>query len=349
MGDQTLKGSSDPVPQPSSQGPESLFSSPWRSVVAGVGSYLPEKILTNDDLAKTLETSHAWIFERSGICQRHIAAPTQTTSDLALLAARRALDQANLHADDIDLLIVATASPDRTFPATAVRVQAELGMTRGAAFDVAAVCAGFVFALSVADNFLRTGQARTAMVIGAETFSRLVDWSDRRTCVLFGDGAGALILRAVPAVQAEGRGILSTHLFSDGRLHDLLCMTGGPSATRDLGVMTMNGAEVFRHAVNKMSEASEVALSHNALTVAEIDWVIPHQANLRIMDAVGKRLGAAPSQMIVTVDRHANTSAASIPLAMASAVEDGRLQPGHMVLCQALGGGLSWGSALLRW
>lgn len=322
---------------------------PWRSMISGVGAYLPERIVSNDELSRTIETSHEWIVERTGIAQRHVAAPEQTTADLATEAANRALIAAGMTADAIDMVIVATASPDRTFPATAVRVQAALGMTHGVAFDVAAVCAGFVFALSVADNFIKTGQIRAALVIGAETFSRLVDWQDRRTCVLFGDGAGAVIVTRAAQDSHDGRGILSTHLNSDGRLHDILCMDGGPSATKSLGAIVMNGGEVFRHAVTKMSEASSVALAHNKLSIDAVDWLIPHQANVRIMDAVAKRLGIPQERVISTVAQHANTSAASIPLAMAQAVQDGRLRPGHMVLCQALGAGISWGSALLRW
>ncbi|MGH7059247.1 MAG: beta-ketoacyl-ACP synthase III [Stellaceae bacterium] len=319
-----------------------------RSQVAGCGAYLPERIVTNDELASRLDTSDEWIRQRTGIAERRVAAAGELTSDLALGAARRALASAGLEGSDLDLLVVATATPDNTFPATAARVQARLGMRRGAAFDVQAVCAGFVFALATADNALRLGQARTALVIGAETFSRILDWEDRGTCVLFGDGAGALVLTAVPA-EAGGRYILSNHLHSDGRQYDILYVDGGPSSTRTTGLLRMEGREVFRQAVQHLSEVIDEALAANGLGVADIDWLVPHQANSRIIDGVGRKLGLPAEKVVVTIDRHANTSAASIPLALDTAVADGRIRPGHLVLIEALGGGLSWGASLLRW
>jgi 3-oxoacyl-[acyl-carrier-protein] synthase-3 len=324
----------------------------WRSQVAGCGSYLPERIVTNDELAARLDTSDAWIRQRTGIGERRIAAPGELTSDLAYNAARRALEHAGMSGSDLDLIVVATATPDQTFPATAVKVQARLGMKRGAAFDVQAVCSGFIFALAVADNAVRLGQARTALVIGAETFSRILDWNDRGTCVLFGDGAGALVLNAAPAGpvgDAGARGVLSTHLHSDGRLHDILYVDGGPSSTGTAGCLRMEGREVFRQAVQHLSEVVEEALAANGLVPADLDWLVPHQANTRIIDAVGRKLGLAAGRTIVTIDRHANTSAASIPLALDEAVSDGRIRAGHLVLLEALGGGLTWGAGILRW
>ena len=321
-----------------------------RSVVVGCGSYLPAKIVTNDELARTVETSDAWIRERTGIRQRHIAAKDEKTSDLALNAARAALANAGMRAADIDLIVLATTTPDSTFPATAARVQAALGMTHGAAFDVQAVCAGFVYALGIADNFLKLGQARAALVIGAETFSRLLDWNDRSTSVLFGDGAGAVVLRAERAADGAGaRGILSTHLHSDGRFYNLLYVDGGPSTTGTTGHVRMSGPEVFRHAVVKLAEVVDEALAANGLTAADIDWLVPHQANKRIIDGTAKKLGLPESKIILTVAEHANTSAASIPLALATGCADGRIKPGHLVLIEAIGGGLSWGSSIIRW
>ena len=321
-----------------------------RSVVAGCGGYLPERILTNDDLAKTVDTSHEWIVKRTGIHRRHIAAEDEKTSDLALAAARRALEAAGLEAADLDLIILATATPDQTFPATATRVQAALGMTRGAAFDVQAVCSGFIYGLNIADNFIRLGQAETALVIGAETFSRIIDWTDRTTCVLFGDGAGAVVLRSQEGNGDNGdRGILSTHLHSDGRYHDMLYVDGGPSSTKTVGHLKMAGRDVFRHAVVNLSAVIEEALEANGLTTADIDWVVPHQANLRILDGTAKKLKLSPEKIIVTVDRHANTSAASIPLALAEAVDSGRVKPGHLLVLEAMGGGFTWGANLVRW
>lgn len=320
-----------------------------RSHVAGCGAYLPERIVTNLELADRLDTSDEWIRQRTGIGERHVAAPGELTSDLAVVAGRRALANAGMSARDLDLLVVATATPDNTFPATATKVQARLGMTRGAAFDIQAVCAGFIFALSVADNALRLGQARTALVIGAETFSRILDWEDRSTCVLFGDGAGALALRAVPVSSPGGRFVLSNHLHSDGRHYEILYVDGGPSSTRSTGLLRMQGREVFRQAVEHLSEVIDEVLRANDLTAADVDWLVPHQANSRIIDGMGRKLGLPPEKIVVTIKHHANTSAASIPLALDTAVDDGRIKPGDLVLMEALGGGLSWGASLVRW
>jgi 3-oxoacyl-[acyl-carrier-protein] synthase-3 len=319
----------------------------WRSQAAGTGGYLPERIVTNDELAARLDTSDAWIRQRTGIAERRIAALGELTSDLATAAAKRALERAGMSGGDLDLIVLATATPDQTFPSTAVKVQARLGMKRGAAFDVQAVCSGFIFALAVADNALRLGQARTALVIGAETFSRILDWHDRGTCVLFGDGAGALVLQAVP--ESSGRGILSTHLHSDGRQHDILYVDGGPSSTGAAGVLRMEGREVFRQAVTHLAAVVDEALTANGLTGSDIDWLVPHQANTRIIEAVGRKLGLGADRTVVTIERHANTSAASIPLALDEAVRDGRIRPGHLVLMEALGGGLTWGASVVRW
>ncbi len=278
-----------------------------------------------------------------------MAAPGELTSDLAVHAAERALADAGMSGGDLDLIVLATATPDNTFPATATKVQARLGMHRGAAFDVQAVCAGFVFALATADNALRLGQASTAMVIGAETFSRILDWEDRSTCVLFGDGAGALALRAVSDPGPQGRGVLSTHLHSDGRYYDALYVDGGPSSTRHSGFLRMEGREIYRQAVQRLSEAVDEALSANGLSAADLDWLVPHQANSRIIDGVARKLGLSPDKVVSTIEHHANTSAASIPLALACAVADGRIRPGHLVLIEALGGGLAWGASLVRW
>jgi 3-oxoacyl-[acyl-carrier-protein] synthase-3 len=319
-----------------------------RSQVAGCGGYLPERVVTNDELASRLDTSDAWIRQRTGIGERRIAAPGELTSDLAVAASRRALERAGMSGSDLDLIVLATATPDQTFPSTAVKVQAQLGMKRGAAFDVQAVCSGFIFALSVADNALRLGQARTALVVGAETFSRILDWQDRSTCVLFGDGAGAIVLNAV-AGGPTGRGVLSTHLHSDGRQHDILYVDGGPSSTGKAGFLRMEGREVFRQAVQHLTEAVDEALAANGLRPSDIDWLVPHQANTRIIDAVGRKLGLPPEKTVLTIERHANTSAASIPLALDEAVADGRIRPGHLVLMEALGGGLTWGPSVVRW
>jgi len=321
-----------------------------RSRVVGCGAYLPQKIVTNAELADRLRTSDDWIAQRTGIRQRHLAAEGEFTSDLATNAAEAALASAGITGDDIDLLVLATTTPDHTFPATATKVQARIGMTRGAAFDIQAVCSGFVYALATADNFIKAGQAKTALVIGAETFSRILDWNDRGTCVLFGDGAGAIVLRAGEGQgTVADRGVLTTHLFSDGQYYKLLYVDGGPSATRTTGHVQMEGREVFRHAVVKMGEAVDTAMAAMGIAGSELDWLVPHQANLRIIDSMGQRLHLPPEKVVVTVDRHANTSAASIPLALAQAVSDGRIKPGHLVLLEAMGGGFTWGSALIRW
>jgi len=321
-----------------------------RSIVAGCGSYLPSRVVTNEELARTVDTSDEWIRQRTGIRERRVAADGEFTSDLGLRAAEEALDMAAMTADDIDLVICATSTPDETFPATATRIQARLGITRGAAFDVQAVCSGFVYALAVADNFVRLGQARHVLVVGAETFSRILDWEDRSTCVLFGDGAGAVILSANNGEAANGaRGVLSTHLYADGRYHDSLYVDGGPSSTGTVGHLRMAGRDVFRYAVVRMSEAVDAALAANGLAAADIDWLVPHQANLRIIDAMARRLNLAEERVVVTVDRHANTSAASIPLALDEAVRDQRIRRGDLILMEAMGGGFTWGSALVRW
>ena len=320
-----------------------------RSQIIGFGSYLPQNIVTNDDLAEKIDTSDEWIRKRTGIAQRHIAADGELTSDIATDAARAALKNAGLDANAIDLIVLATATPDNTFPATATRVQSNLGIRRGAAFDVQAVCAGFVYALTMADNMIRLGQAETAIVIGAEAFSRILDWDDRGTCVLFGDGAGACVLQgAEMAGTNSDTGILSTHIHADGEYYDMLYVDGGPSTTGTSGYLRMEGKEVFRHAVQRMSEVVTAALDQNDLAVDQLDWLIPHQANKRIMDSIAKRLNLPDEKIVVTVDRQANTSAATIPLALAEASADGRLKPGHLVALSALGGGFAWGSALLR-
>ncbi len=320
-----------------------------RSLIAGCGSYLPEKVLTNDDLATLVDTTDAWIVERTGIRQRHIAADGELTSDLARNAAEAALAHAGVAATDVDLLVLATTTPDRTFPAAAADVQAKIGMDSGAAFDVQAVCSGFVYALSVADNFIRCGQAETAVVIGAETFSRILDWTDRSTCVLFGDGAGAVVLRATEDDgAAEPRGILSTHLHSDGTKAEMLYTSGGPSSTGTSGTVKMVGREVFRHAVICLASVVDEALQANGLEPDAIDWLVPHQANKRIIDSTRRKLGMPEEKVVLTIENHANTSAASIPLALDQAVRDGRIKQGDLVLMEAMGGGLSWGAGLVR-
>lgn len=324
-----------------------------RSEVLGSGSYLPERLVTNEKLAETVDTSDDWIATRTGIRQRYFAADGEKTSDLAIKAAERALKASGLTGSDIDLIVLATSTPDQTFPATATKVQAAIGMTGGAAFDVQAVCSGFVYAMATADNFIRAGQAKTALVIGAETFSRIMDWEDRGTCVLFGDGAGALVLRGSAdlgdGVGNNSRGIFSTHLHSDGRFNDILYVDGGPSSTQTVGHLRMSGKEVFRHAVTNLAEIVTETLAAHDLAIDDIDWLVPHQANRRILDGTAKRLKLDANKIIVTVDKHANTSAASIPLAFDVGVSDGRIKRGDMVLMEAMGGGLTWGSALFRW
>ncbi len=317
-----------------------------RSALVGVGGYLPERILSNAEIAAQVDTSDEWIVERTGIRQRHIAADDQKTSDLAIEAARRALANAKMDASDIDLIVLATATPDLTFPATAARVQAALGITQGAAFDIQAVCSGFIFALATADNALVRGQAKAALVIGAETFSRILDWTDRGTCILFGDGAGAVVLRAEET--AAERGVIATFLRTDGRHHDLLYVDGGPSQTQSVGHLRMIGNAVFRQAVEHISGAMLEACRLGGVTLEDIDWFVPHQANQRILDGVARRLGISLDKIITTVARHGNTSAASVPLALNVGVADGRIKPGHLVLMEALGGGLTWGAALVR-
>jgi 3-oxoacyl-[acyl-carrier-protein] synthase III len=321
-----------------------------RSQVIGCGAYLPRRIVTNAELAGRLTTSDEWIAQRTGIRQRHIVAEGETTGDMATAAAEAALRSAGVEPEEVDLLLLATSTPDHTFPGTSTQVQARLGMQRGAAFDIQAVCSGFVFALATADNFIKAGQARAALVVGAESFSRILDWNDRGTCVLFGDGAGAVLLRAGEGNgNAADRGVLTTHIYSDGRYYKLLYVDGGPSATQTTGHVKMEGREVFRHAVVKMGEAVDAAIAAMGISGRDVDWLVPHQANRRIIDSMGQRLHLPPEKVIITVDKHANTSAASIPLALTQAVEDGRIRPGHMVLIEAMGGGFTWGSALIRW
>jgi 3-oxoacyl-[acyl-carrier-protein] synthase III len=321
-----------------------------RSVVRGCGGYLPSHILTNADLARKIDTSDAWIVQRTGIRERRIVAPGELTSDIALAAARAALAAARLDASSVDLIILATSTPDNTFPATAVSVQASLGIAGGAAFDLQAVCSGFVFALAAADGLLKTGAFKRALVIGAEAFSRLIDWSDRATCVLFGDGAGAVVMDAMAQPGSrQDRGILTAHLRSDGRYKDKLYVDGGPSSTGTVGHLRMDGREVFRHAVAMIADVVEAAFAATGYTAADIDWFVPHQANQRIIDGSAHRLGIAPDKVVSTVDRHANTSAASIPLALSVAVNDGRIKKGDLVLLEAMGGGFTWGAILMRW
>ena len=320
-----------------------------RSRIIGCGAYLPERVLTNAELAVMVDTDDAWITARTGIRERHIAAEGEYTSDLATAAARKALEAAGMGPEDVDLIVLATATPDFTFPSTATTVQANLGIRRAAAFDIQAVCSGFIYAIATADNFLKAGQHKRALVIGAETFSRILDWNDRTTCVLFGDGAGAVLLEAGPGEGTNAdRGILTSHLHADGRHRDLLYVDGGPSRTRTVGHLRMTGKEVFRHAVVNLAEAVNEALEATGLSPADLDWIVPHQANLRIIDGTAKKLGIGPERVVVTVDRHGNTSAASVPLALAEAVGDGRIQPGHLVLLEAMGGGFTWGSCLVR-
>jgi 3-oxoacyl-[acyl-carrier-protein] synthase-3 len=329
-----------------------------RSEIIGCGSYLPERVVTNAELSAKLDTTDEWITSRTGIRQRHLAADGELTSDLALKAAERALEAAGVSAAEVDMVVLATSTPDLTFPATATKVQYRLGMANGAAFDIQAVCSGFVFGLAVADNFIKTGQCKTILLIGAETFSRILDWEDRSTCVLFGDGAGAVVLRAGQddsdanlgeTGHNRGRGVLSTHLHSDGATNDLLYVDGGPSSTQTVGHLRMNGREVFRHAVNNFTSIVEEALEANGLSTDDIDWVVPHQANKRILDGTRRKLGLPAEKIVITVDRHANTSAASIPLALDEAIRDGRIKQGDLVMMLAMGGGLTWGAGLVRW
>ena len=315
-----------------------------RSVISGTGSALPKRCVTNAELAETVDTTDEWIVERTGIRSRYIADSTETTASLATDACRRALDAAGIAAADIGLIVLATATPDQTFPSSATKVQAALGIDDCIAFDVHAVCTGFLYALSVADSMLRSGAATSALVIGSETFSRILDWDDRGTCVLFGDGAGALVLR----VEDSDRGILATRLHADGRHNELLYVDGGPSTTGTVGKLRMKGREVFRHAVKNLADVLKEVLAAADLTPADVDWVVPHQANARILDATAKKLGLPPEKVVVTVDRHANTSAASVPLALDTAVRDGRIKPGDLLVLEAMGGGFTWGACLLR-
>lgn len=318
-----------------------------RSVILGSGSALPRQAVSNAELTARVDTSDEWIVERTGIRNRYIAAEDETTVSLATDAAHRALEAAGIGADTIDLIVLATATPDQTFPASATQVQHRLGVTRGAAFDVAAVCSGFLYALATADSFLRTGMATRALVVGAETFSRILDWEDRTTCVLFGDGAGAVVLEAQDVVE-DGPGILATRLHADGAHNQLLYVDGGPSTTGTVGKLRMKGREVFRHAVVNLAEVLGEVLGDAGVAVDDIDWVVPHQANARILDATARKLGLPADKVIVTVDRHANTSAASVPLAYDTAVRDGRIKPGDLVMLEAMGGGFTWGASLLR-
>ena len=318
-----------------------------RSIIAGTGSALPKRVVTNHELAQTVDTSDEWIVERSGIRQRHMAGEGETTSTLAIEAARKALAAAGVEGSEIGLIVLATTTPDQTFPATATIVQDAIGANGGIAFDVAAVCSGFLYALGVADSMLRAGMAQRALVIGAETMTRLLDWEDRATCVLFGDGAGAVVLETQDVAQ-DGPGILTTHLHADGAHNELLYVDGGPSTTQSVGHLRMKGREVFRHAVVNLADVLGNVLQECGLTAADVDWVVPHQANQRILDATAKKLGLPPEKVVVTVDRHANTSAASVPLALDCAVQDGRIKRGDLLVLEAMGGGFTWGASLIR-
>jgi 3-oxoacyl-[acyl-carrier-protein] synthase-3 len=321
-----------------------------RTVVKGCGGYLPERVLTNEDLAKVVDTTDDWIATRTGIKERRIAGKGDLTSTMGTAAARAAIEDAGLKPEDIDLIILATSTPDQTFPATAVTIQADLGITHGAAFDVQAVCSGFVFALTTADNYLKSGAFKRALVIGSEVFSRILDWDDRGTCVLFGDGAGALVVEAeMQNGSTKDRGVLATCLRSDGRYRDKLYVDGGPSTTGTVGYVRMDGPEVFRHAVTNIAEVIDATLKKSGYQAADIDWFVPHQANKRILDGAARKLGLAPEKIVITVDKHANTSAASIPLALNAACRDGRIKKGDLVLMEAMGGGFTWGAVLVRW
>jgi 3-oxoacyl-[acyl-carrier-protein] synthase-3 len=321
-----------------------------RTVVKGCGGYLPERVLTNEDLAKVVDTTDEWIATRTGIKERRIAAKGELTSTMGTAAARAALDNAGMDPQDIDLIVLATSTPDQTFPATAVTIQADLGITQGAAFDVQAVCSGFVFALVTADNYLKSGEFRRALVIGSEAFSRILDWDDRGTCVLFGDGAGALVVEAeMQNGSTTDRGVLASCLRSDGRYRDKLYVDGGPSSTGTVGYVRMDGPEVFRHAVTNIAEVIDATLKKSGYQASDIDWFVPHQANKRILDGAARKLGLAPERIVITVDKHANTSAASIPLALDAACRDGRIKKGDLVLMEAMGGGFTWGAVLVRW
>jgi 3-oxoacyl-[acyl-carrier-protein] synthase III len=319
-----------------------------RSVILGTGSFLPERRVSNAELAERVDTSDEWIVERTGIRFRHIAADDETTSTLATGAAKAALAAAGVSAESVDLIVLATATPDQTFPASATRVQTALGINDCVAFDVAAVCSGFLYALQVADSMIRAGAHKRALVIGAETFSRILDWEDRATCVLFGDGAGAVVLDAQESDETSGRGILATRLHADGRHNDLLYVDGGPSSTGTVGKLRMKGREVFRHAVVNLASVMEESLAAAGLQTADVDWVVPHQANARILDATARKLGLTPERVVVTVDEHANTSAASVPLALDTAVRDGRIKRGDLLVLEAMGGGFTWGAAVVR-
>ncbi len=321
-----------------------------RTRVIGCGAFLPDNVVTNDDLAAKVETSDAWIQERTGIKQRYIARDGQNTSDLALGAARQALADAGIDAGELDMVIVATTTPDQSFPSVGTMVQSRLGMAHGSAFDIQAVCSGFIYGLSLADSLIRTGQARTILLIGAETMSRLLDWSDRATCVLFGDGAGAVVLQAHDGVgDNDDQGILNTRIFSDGRLHDLLYADGGVSSTKSAGLLRMQGKEVFKHAVTNIAAAIEASAAAAGIAVSDVDWFVPHQANQRILDGTARKLSIDPNRVISTVALHGNTSAASVPLALVTAVKDGRIKRGELVLLEAMGAGFTWGACLLRW
>ena len=320
-----------------------------RNKIVGIGTYLPERVLSNAELAKSVETSDEWIKERTGISQRHIAADGQKTSDLGYNAAIAALEDAGLTADDLDLIIVATSTPDLTFPATATIIQERMGMNHGAAFDVQAVCSGFIYGMNVIDAMMRAGNAKRAMLIGAETFSRILDWEDRGTCVLFGDGAGAVILEATHDVGGDAPGVLHSYIRSDGRYRDMLYVDGGPSATQSVGHLRMQGNAVFKHAVTEIANVMRDCAEQSGVAIDAINWFVPHQANQRILNAVAKKLKITPDSVISTVAQHANTSAASVPLAMNAAVKDGRIRRGDLVMLEAFGGGFTWGAVLLRY